>query len=239
MSKGALHKAPKGFLESLRRLAYRNPLYAYTLVGRAPKRLFGTPPELMPGDAAGGQIILAGNLIYGGQRWPFADISHLPENASQHWLSYVHGFSWLSELRAVGSNTARQLARDHLSDWINCYTRWTPLAWRADIIGQRLTSWLTHFGFFAGDAPQEFYDLFFIEVVKQARHLNRTIMKSVTGPGRIPNRNRWRSDQFGRFSGRIRFDDFSHRFDDGRLDSQRLRRGFPAATNRGESNYQG
>lgn len=60
----------------------------------------------------------------------------------------------------------------------------------------------------------------------------------VTGPGRIPNRNRRRSDQFGRFSGRIRFDDFSHRFDDGRLDSQRLRRGFPAATNRGESNYQ-
>ena len=42
----------------------------------------------------------------------------------------------------------------------------------------------------------------------------------------------------GRFSRRIRFDDFSHRFDDGRLDSQRLRRGFPAATNRGESNYQ-
>ena len=60
----------------------------------------------------------------------------------------------------------------------------------------------------------------------------------VTGPGRIPNRNRWRSGQFGWFSRRIRLDDFSHRFDDGRLDSQRLRRGFPAATNRGESNYQ-
>ena len=60
----------------------------------------------------------------------------------------------------------------------------------------------------------------------------------VTGPGRIPNRNRRRSGQFGRFSRRIRLNDFSHRFDDGRLDSQRLRHGFPAATNRGESNYQ-
>ena len=38
----------------------------------------------------------------------------------------------------------------------------------------------------------------------------------VTGPGRIPNRNRRRSGQFGRFSGRVRLDDFSHRFDDGR-----------------------
>ena len=60
----------------------------------------------------------------------------------------------------------------------------------------------------------------------------------VTGPGRIPNRNRRRSGQLGRFSRRIRLDDFSHRFDDGRLDSQRLRRSFPSATNRCESNYQ-
>ncbi len=177
------HKA--GFVDGLRRLAYRNPLYAYTLVGRAPKRLFGTPPELMPGDAAAGQIILAGSLVYGGQRWPFTDIADLPEKASQYWQAYVHSFSWLSDLRSVSNNRARVLARDHISQWIDTYTRWSPLAWQGDILGQRLTNWLTHFGFFASEAPQDFHDLFFLEVVKQARHLNRTIMKTVAGPGRI------------------------------------------------------
>jgi uncharacterized heparinase superfamily protein len=175
----------RGLLDGLRRLTYRNPLYGITLVGRAPNRLFGTPPELMPGDAATGQIILAGNLICGGQRWPLIDMAHFPKQASDHWRAYVHGFAWLSDLRAVGSDASRELARSHIIRWIDSYTRWSPLTWRADVLGQRLTNWLTHFGFFAGDAPQEFYNLFFTEVAKQARHLNRIIMKSVTGPGRI------------------------------------------------------
>jgi len=186
MPNGASRKGPRGgILDGLRRLAYRNPLYAYTLVGRAPKRLFGTPPELLPGDAASGQIILAGNLVYGGQRWPFTDIADLPEKSSPQWQAYVHGFGWLSELRSVGNNPARQLAREHTTRWIDSYTKWSPLAWQADVLGQRLTNWLTHFGFFAGDASQDFYDLFFLETVKQARHLNRSIMKTIAGPGRI------------------------------------------------------
>ena len=174
-----------GLIDGLRKFAYSNPLYVYTLSRRVPKHLFGTPPELLPGDAASGQIILAGSLMFAGQRWPFVNIADFLKNASQYGNAYVHGFSWLSDLRAVASNSARLMARNHVATWIRTYTKWSPLAWQADVIGRRLSEWLTHYGFFAGDAPQDFCDLFLREVTKQACHLNRTVMKTLEGPGRI------------------------------------------------------
>ena len=172
-------------LDKLYRLIYRNPLYTYTLVGRTPTRLLGTPPELIPGNAAAGQLILAGSLPTAKERWPFADIANIPKNTTTNWQAYLHSFKWLSDLRAVGNNKARLLAREHVTTWLNTYTKWSSLAWQTDILGQRLTNWIVHFGFFAREAPQEFYDLFFLEVIKQARHLNRSIIGTIAGPGRI------------------------------------------------------
>jgi uncharacterized heparinase superfamily protein len=172
-------------LDRFYKLIYQNPLYSYTLVGRTPKRLLGTPPELIQGNAASGQLILAGSLLVARERWPLVDITHIPENTSSDWQAYLHSFKWLSDLRAVGNNRARNIARTHISDWLNTYTKWSPMAWQADILGQRLTNFIIHFGFFAREAPQEFHDLFFLEIMKQARHLNRSIVKSISGPGRI------------------------------------------------------
>ena len=171
--------------EKLHQLIYRNPLYVYTLIGRTPKRLLGTPPELIPGNAARGQLILTGHFSNAGQQYYLKDIANLPDEASQNWQTYIHSFHWLSDLRAVGNNQARLFARTHITAWLNTYTNWSPIAWRADVLGQRLTNWITHFGFFTNDATQEFLDLFFLEVVKQARHLNRCILKSTPGPKRI------------------------------------------------------
>jgi len=171
--------------EKLHQLIYRNPLYGYTLVGRTPKRLLGTPPELIPGNAAKGQLILAGNLTAAGQRFSIGDIANIPEKASQQWQTKLHSFHWLSDLRAVGNNQARLLARTHITAWLDTYKNWSPLAWRTDTLGQRLTNWIIHFGFFTNDATQEFFDLFFLEIVKQARHLNRCILRIIDGPGRI------------------------------------------------------
>ena len=172
-------------LDRFYRLIYQNPLYSYTLVGRTPERLLGTPPELIKGSAASGQLILSGSLLFARERWPFIDISNIPKNTSPSWQAYLHSFKWLSDLRALGNNQARNLARVHITTWLNTYTKWSPLAWQADILGQRLTNFIIHFGFYAKEAPQEFYDLFFLEVIKQARHLNRSIIKSISGPGLI------------------------------------------------------
>jgi uncharacterized heparinase superfamily protein len=174
-----------GVLSSLRHLVYSNRLYTYTLQGPVPTRLFGTPPELILGDAAAGQSILSGNLLHGGQRWPFTDLAELSEKANQHWRAHVHGFDWLCDLRAVGSDSSRELARKYISQWIGTYTNWSPLAWKSDVLGQRLSNWLTHYGFFASSGSQNFTELFFKEVAQQARHLNRVVMSTTEGPARV------------------------------------------------------
>ena len=178
-------KIKSGLLDRFYHLIYRNPLYLYTLMGSTPKRLLGTPPELIPGNAIVGQIILDGNLLAAKERRPFTSVIDVPKNASPNWQAYAHSFRWLSDLRALENNQARLLARKHVTTWLKTYKRWSPLAWKADVLGQRLTNWITHFGFFAREAPQEFYDLFFLEVVKQTRHLNRSIIKTIIGSERI------------------------------------------------------
>ena len=178
-------KIKSGLLDRLYHLIYRNPLYLYTLMGSTPKRLLGTPSELIPGNAIVGQIILDGNLLAAKERRPFTSVVGVPTNASPNWQAYAHSFKWLSDLRAVENNQARLLARKHVTTWLKTYKRWSPLAWKADVLGQRLTNWIIHFGFFAREAPQEFYDLFFLEVVKQTRHLNRSIIKTIIGSERI------------------------------------------------------
>ena len=68
LSQTVMTEKPKGFLSGLRRLAYSSPLYDYTLMGRSPSRLLGTPPELLMGNAAAGQSILAGLFPFQGRR---------------------------------------------------------------------------------------------------------------------------------------------------------------------------
>jgi uncharacterized heparinase superfamily protein len=181
----SVKKNQNSLLDKFYRLIYRNPLYLCTLVGPTPKRLLGTPPELIPGNATAGQLILDGNLMVAKERRPFTKITDIPKDASTGWQAYLHSFKWLSDLRAVENNQARLLARKHITTWLNTYTKWSPLAWQADILSQRLTNWIIHFGFFSREAPQEFYDLFFLEVAKQARHLNRSVIKTITGRARI------------------------------------------------------
>jgi len=177
--------AGEGLMAGLRRLTYASPMYSYTLLGRAPSRLLGTPPEIVPGNAAAGQAILAGHLAFAGLRHAIAVPPEHQSDADEAWLSYYHSFAWLSDLRRVGTDQARDMARGLIHQWILRHTRWSPLPWRADILGARLTNWLTHFGFYAANREPHFLDTFFGELARQARHLARTVTVPATGPARI------------------------------------------------------
>ena len=144
------------FRNNFRRLIYRNPLYKYTLVGKTPKKLLGTPPEVLPGNPANGQLILSGILTTAGQKNSLGDISNLPENSSQKWKNEFHSFYWLSDLRAVGNDQSRNFARKHILKWLDAYSNWSPVAWDIEPLGRRLSNWITHFGFFTKGAEQEF-----------------------------------------------------------------------------------
>ena len=177
--------AGEGLIAGLRRLTYASPVYGYTLLGRAPSRLLGTPPEIVPGNAASGQAILAGHLTFAGLRHPIAEPPEQRSDADEAWLSYYHTFAWLSDLRRVGTDAARALARDLIRQWIGRHARWSALAWRPDILGARLAQWLTHFGFYAASREPAFLESVFAEIAREARHLSRTAIAGTSGPSRI------------------------------------------------------
>lgn len=177
--------AGEGLLAGLRRLTYASPMYGYTLLGRVPSRLLGTPPEVVPGNAATGQAILAGSLNFAGLRHPINEPPAHGTDADEAWLTYYHGFAWLSDLRRVGTDAAREYARTLIRQWIARNARWSTLAWRPDILGERLAQWITHFGFYAANREPQFLDELFGEIAREARHLARTAIRGAAGPRRI------------------------------------------------------
>ncbi|MEE2761030.1 MAG: heparinase II/III family protein [Pseudomonadota bacterium] len=174
-----------GLIGALMRFGYGSPLYRYTLIGRTPDRLLGTPPEIILGSAAAGQAILAGYLAFAGERREIGDLGVAPVGAGEAWLCHLNGFAWLGDLRAVGSDEARARARTLTASWIRGHGNWSALSWRPDVTARRLISWLTHFGFFAADASDEFREPLYTELARQARHLARYIAKGASSSKRI------------------------------------------------------
>ena len=154
----------------LRSLLYASPLYRFTLNRGARPRLLGAPPGLWPGNPEVGKSILDGRLYLAGRNREFRGFEEMPRNAGAAWLAEAHGFSWLGHLKALETGPARVLARHMITGWIAAHDRWTPLAWRPDVLAERLINWFTHFAFIAGDE-----DEILASASAQARHLARAV----------------------------------------------------------------
>ena len=179
------NKNPNGMLQKLAErfsLAQLNPLSA---LNQKPKFLFGTPPEIITGNIEIGHSILSGKFVLGDQKRKFSNFSDLNNINNEHWLAHINNFTWLKDLRAVSNIPARNLAQEYIENWISLENKPSKISWRADVLGDRLTSWLTHFGFYSSHGSQDFYDKIFLSIARQARYLNRHAMKSVEGSARI------------------------------------------------------
>jgi len=187
--------------EWLERLVFSSALYRVLLFGSTPASLLATP-EGPAGDARAGAAILAGEWLLAGERLaaedPFKRAPHpsataslaaasakAPEGASpaapeealggasEPVLIVLHGFRWLADLASVDSDAARARARALIASWIERYGEWSPLAWRADVLGRRLSAWLAFYPFFSTAADAAFRRRFLRSTARQARHLGR------------------------------------------------------------------
>ena len=185
LSQAHFTESPNGILNGLRHLTYSSPIYNYTLIGRMPTRLLGTPPELIPGNASDGQAFLTGILRFRGRRNSFSSFDTLPGHMNEDCLAYLHGFNWLADLRQIGSQRARNRVQVLITEWISLYGQWDSLSWRPDVLGARLANWTTHFAFFTADADRKFIEGVFSELGRQSRHLSRSVLHSERGRQRI------------------------------------------------------
>jgi uncharacterized heparinase superfamily protein len=156
-----------GWVRSVRRRLARLPSLSMTRVPDAPALPVRDP---WPGDAARGADLLKGMLSLGGsvvelRVGGFADIGGTPMLRAA-----AHGFTWLRDLRALGTDAARMRARALVTEWM-ATPHSDPLAERPDVAGARIAAWLGHYDFFAASADDGFRHQLMARLVADARGL--------------------------------------------------------------------
>ena len=159
-------------------LAYASSLYTFTLSlsGKKHGGLKIVPPDPWPGDIESGRTLMqiASETSTAQDWWE-------PEGADEERMFYLHSFAWLRDLRAVGGDRARRMARDIVSNWIDQYGRWHEFSWRADVLGARLSAWISFHDFFCGSADDAFQEVFFSSLARQVKHLERAVPGKLSG----------------------------------------------------------
>jgi uncharacterized heparinase superfamily protein len=157
----------RSWLRDARRAMARLPSLRIARVPDAPALPVRDP---WPGDAARGARLLKGELdLAGGMRK--LSRGGWSDTAGPVLLrAAAHGFGWLRDLRALGTDAARLRARGLVADWI-AGPLGDPVAYRADVAGSRITAWLGHYDFFAASADDGFRQKLMGRLVADARSL--------------------------------------------------------------------
>lgn len=149
---------------------------AQRVLGRLPtvSAQFARPPESplaplrdpWPGDPGRGSRILKGELVVEGTARPLDPAAQ----GDDTWIEAAHGFAWLRDLRALGSDAARMRARALVDAWIEAAPR-LPAA-REAVLGARVSALLCHWDFLAASAEETFRAAVMGRIVEDARTLS-------------------------------------------------------------------
>jgi uncharacterized heparinase superfamily protein len=142
----------------------------------APARAFR---DLWPGDAARGARLLRGEFETAGTARPLriglggAEGWDAP-SGSVTWRAAAHGFAWMRDLRALGTDAARLHARALTADWLARGAE-EAVADAPEVMGSRLSAWLGHWDFFAATAEDQFRRAVMTRLAQDARDLSSAL----------------------------------------------------------------
>jgi uncharacterized heparinase superfamily protein len=164
--------------------AYKSVIYNWSLRGQAPERLVVKPVDPWPGSAEAARWLYNnGAFKINDDRLELFGECWEPKGVNQIWLEHMHGFTWLRDLRAMGGESARQFARAMIESWISHYRNWKDMPWRLDVTGERVAMWISLYEFFSASVDEDFHDVYFDVLVRQARHLSRSLPGDMSGVG--------------------------------------------------------
>ncbi|NDE90615.1 MAG: hypothetical protein EB059_05695 [Alphaproteobacteria bacterium] len=165
----------------LQSLAYASHLYRMMISGPVPKALDVVPSDPWPGDSALGESIVDGKFNFAGQSFSAHPPQWLPEKANTAWLTTVHGFEWLRDLRSLGGDTARRVARSLMASWLDRFEQWSPYVWEPHLVALRLTHLVGMHDFVLASADTQFRLRVFECMVRHTKHLLRLLPRAVAG----------------------------------------------------------
>lgn len=168
----------------LRLVVQKTPLYHLALMGKTPQHMITIPTDPWPGQTHLGRKLLDGTFILGQEIIKIQQLWY-PKELSQESLFDLHSFDWLRDLRSIGDNSSRRIARQLILNWIERNQNWNSIAWRADLTGLRLSCWLGLYDFFAASADEEFRSQFFKSLMRQTRHLLKNWQYAATATHKL------------------------------------------------------
>lgn len=155
------------------RIWFRGVFYSNSLRGRRPQALTLIPEENWPGSSDRGAGLVDGRFRFLNHTLNAEDAFTEALAAGPAWQAELHGFDWLRDMRAVGTEAARIQARNCVASWIAANPKWDPLTWRPDVLSSRLCNWLTHAEFISAGADASFATIFLDNTARQVKHLRR------------------------------------------------------------------
>jgi uncharacterized heparinase superfamily protein len=158
---------PRRWLRDARRAMARLPSLRMSRVPDAPALPVRDP---WPGDPARGVRLLKGEFEFAGAVRPLRPGGWRALGGSDLVRAAAHGFSWLRDLRALGTDAARLRARQLVGEWMTG-PHAEPLAHRPDVAGARIAAWLGHYDFFAASADDFYRQKLMGRLVADARQL--------------------------------------------------------------------
>ena len=178
--------------KAMSRARHSSFYHDFSLRGKNPLRLLGTPKDLWPGSITAGTQMVGGKIMAGGHvlenpnneenLWPGGDI-WLEADLNEHWQTYLHSFNWLRDLnQAVDRKRAQRRAEELVETWIDQNTQWGEISWRSDIVGERVTNWLIYVPLIM-DTDDVLYRGRVLDILaRSARHLMKISSDMPEGP---------------------------------------------------------
>lgn len=158
-----------GLLASL----FRTGAYRMTLKRRPADSIRPVWRDTWPADPAKAQSLLDGTLPFFGRALPLAGPTWAEPPSGVRAAGALHGFAWLGDLAGIGTDPAMARARDLVEGWISHDRACAQPAWRADVLGRRLTAWMAASERLLAGADETFRRRFLESASMQARHLAR------------------------------------------------------------------
>jgi uncharacterized heparinase superfamily protein len=157
---GGLSRGARGLLARLQNLRASRAPDAPALPIRDP----------WPGDPGRGARLVKGELEYRGATRPMQTGCFNAGAGAAIMRAHAGGFTWLRDLRALGTDAARSRARALVSDFMDTDNP-DEISARSDVTGARIAAWLGHYDFFAASADDDFRQQMMSRLVADARNL--------------------------------------------------------------------
>ncbi len=122
-------------------------LYRAWLTGPTPGDIRRQLPNQWPGDPQAGHRVLDGDFAFRGESYPITLAAALPDDATEAWQAWFHGFGWLADLAALDGVDAANQAQRLSGEWIEANRHWQAISWAPEVAAERLIAWLTNWSF--------------------------------------------------------------------------------------------